>query len=341
MAAGNTKPGPGEFALIERGVGGTLGITALDLATGERAAVRAEEPFPLASVFKVAVMVATLRAVDAGEVRLDERLALSESDKSPGGTLIHCHAGLRPTVRDLLYLMITLSDNTATDMVWRRLGLSAVNGAMRELGLSSIDCFMPNREFFLIEAGLGADWAGLDGPATVARWRRFQADGSLHDAYLRLLAEHQRLSGAEFQRRYDEAWGVDQRSGFERTVVIDQALDNRGSPGDIAALMEMIAVGTCASPQSCALMREILTRQEWRDRIPTGLPGGLRIGNKTGSVSGSINDSAIVFLPSGAPIVIVVLWKDLDEDGEQRAPQALGRIARLTYDRFMARRPPA
>ena len=59
-----------------------------------------------------------------GRLRLDDRLTLPEADKSPGSTLIHCHEGLRPRVRDLLYLMITLSDNTAADMLWRLVGLA-------------------------------------------------------------------------------------------------------------------------------------------------------------------------------------------------------------------------
>ena len=51
---------------------------------------------------------------------------LRAADMSPGSTLIHFHEGLRPSVRDLLYLMITLSDNTATDMLWRLVGLGSV-----------------------------------------------------------------------------------------------------------------------------------------------------------------------------------------------------------------------
>jgi beta-lactamase class A len=77
-------------------------------------------------------MVEVMRRVDAGALRLDDRLTLTEADKSPGSTRIHCQEGLRPSVRDMLYLMITLSDNTATDMLWRLVGLAAVNETMRK-----------------------------------------------------------------------------------------------------------------------------------------------------------------------------------------------------------------
>ena len=113
-------------------------------------------------------------------------------------------------MRDLLYLMITLSDNTATDMLWRLVGLGSVNETMRRLGLETIDCFMPNREYFLIEAGAGEEWAGLSGPEIVARWREIEARGEYEDAFRRVLEENARLSGAGFQHLYDRRWGRDE-----------------------------------------------------------------------------------------------------------------------------------
>src|SRR5664279_2514073 len=137
-------------ATIAADLGGTVGVAARNLASQASVTLAAGELFPMASCFKIPVMVEVMRQVDAGGLRLDDRLTLTEADKSPGSTLIHCHEGLRPSVRDLLYLMITLSDNTATDMLWRRVGLGSVNEAMRRLGLETIDCSMPNREYFLI-----------------------------------------------------------------------------------------------------------------------------------------------------------------------------------------------
>ena len=185
-------------------------MAARNLASGAEVHVDADELYPMASCFKIPIMVEVMRQVDAGLVRLDDRLTLTEADKSPGSTLIHCHEGLRPSVRDLLYLMITLSDNTATDMLWRLVGLGSVNETMRRLGLESIDCFMPNREYFLIESGAGEEWAGLSGPEIVARWREIEARGDYEDAFRRVLEENARLSGAGFLHLYDRRWGRDE-----------------------------------------------------------------------------------------------------------------------------------
>lgn len=319
------------IATIAAGLGGTVGVAARNLASRAAVYVNADQVFPMASCFKIPVMVEVMRRVDAGALRLDDRLTLTEADKSPGSTLIHCDAGLQPTVRDLLYLMITLSDNTATDMLWRRIGLGTVNDTMRDLGLQTIDCFMPDREYFLMESGAGSDWTGLSGAEIVARWRGYEARGEHEEALRRLLEENARLSGAGFQHLYDRRWGLDESQGYADSYAVDQALDNQGSPRDMAELLAMIAENRCASAPSCRLMVEIMRRQEWRSKIPAGLPRGLDVVNKTGGVSGTSNDAAIVFTPSGAPVVMVVFWKELTFEQSGRADEAIAAIAGEVY----------
>ena len=319
-------------AHIAAPLGGTIGVAARNLASGVEVHIAADEPYPLASCFKVAVMVEVMRRVDAGTVRLDQRLTLTEADKSPGGTLIHCHEGLRPTVRDLLFLMITLSDNTAADMLWRLVGLDSVNETMGALGLSSIDCFMPSREYFLIGCGAGDEWAGLAAPDIVARWRELEASGDGAAALRRLLDENARLGGASFRRLYERRWGRDESVDYEEAFIVDQALDNRGSPRDMADLLATIAQGRCASGPSCRLMLEVLAQQEWRERIPAGLPAGLLVANKTGSVAGTSNDAAIVVTPKGVPMVMVIFWKELDREATRRADAAIAAVAGVLYD---------
>jgi beta-lactamase class A len=320
------------IAAVAARLGGTVGVAARNLASGAETHVDADGLFPLASCFKVPVMVEVMRQVDAGRLRLDDRVTLSEADKSPGSTLIHCHEGLRPSVRDLLYLMITLSDNTATDMLWRLVGLASVNDTMRGFGLDTIDCFMPNREYFLIEAGAAEEWAGLSGPEIVARWRELETRGEYEDAFRRVLEENARLSGAGFLHLYERRWGRDESRGYEDSFAVDQALDNMGSPRDMAALLAMIVEHECATAPSCRLMIEIMAQQEWREKIPAGLPDGLLIANKTGGVSGTSNDAAIVFTPCGAPLVMAIFWKGLTYAAKQNAGAAIAEIAAVLYE---------
>ncbi len=320
------------IASIAAPLGGTVGVAAQNLASGAAIHVAADELYPMASCFKIPIMVETMRQVDAGRLRLDDRLTLTEADKSPGSTLIHCHEGLRPSVRDLLYLMITLSDNTATDMLWRLAGLGSVNETMRELGLPGIDCFWPNREYYLIECGAGEEWAGLSGAEIVAHWRDIEVRGEHEAALARILEENARLTGSGFLRLYERRWGLDESRGFEDAFVVDQALDNKGTPRQMAELLAMIAQYRCATGPSCRLMIEVMAHQEWREKIPAGLPDGVFVANKTGGVSGTSNDAAIVCTPGGAPLVMVVFWKGLSYEATAGAPGAIAAIAGALYD---------
>ena len=103
---------------------------------GEAASLNGDELFPTASVFKVPVIVELYRQVEAGAVSLEEELALREEDKVPGsGILQELSPGLMVTLRDLVSLMMIVSDNTATDLLIEKVGMENVNATLRRLGL--------------------------------------------------------------------------------------------------------------------------------------------------------------------------------------------------------------
>lgn len=103
---------------------------------GERYGVAEEVPYPAASVIKLPLMVLALRAAERGELDLDERVTLRAEHLATGsGVLQDLDLGLAPTWRDLVRLMIVVSDNLATNLVLERLGVSAVNVALPGLGM--------------------------------------------------------------------------------------------------------------------------------------------------------------------------------------------------------------
>ena len=94
----------------------------------------------------------------------------------------------------------------------------------------------------------------------------------------------------------------------------------------------MIVEGRCASAPSCRLMLAVMGRQEWREKIPAGLPDGLFVANKTGGVAGTSNDAAVVCAAGAAPVVIVVFSKGLDLAQLRRAPATIAAIAGTVYN---------
>lgn len=126
-----------EQRLQASGFSGTVGLLIQDEAGQDLCSLNAEEVFPAASLIKLPLLVLGLQAAQRGDVALTERLPLPAAERVPGAGVLHeLDAGLRLTWRDLLTLMIVVSDNTATNMVIERLGLERVQAALPGLGLT-------------------------------------------------------------------------------------------------------------------------------------------------------------------------------------------------------------
>ena len=129
--------------------GAEMAVSALHLESGQRTDVDAERVFPMCSVLKIPVLVEAFRQIEEGRFTLDDRWQLTTAEKNlPSGILVFFDDGLEPTVKDLLTLMIIISDNTATDMVIHRLGQGSVTSTMHSLGLTDIHVPLTIREMF-------------------------------------------------------------------------------------------------------------------------------------------------------------------------------------------------
>jgi beta-lactamase class A len=110
-------------------------LYARNASTGASLALRPDEPVVTASVFKTAVLLELHRQAAAGELDLGERLRLGPEQRVFGPTGLSCFSDeAEMSLRDLAVLMMSISDNTATDALLRRVGLDRVNGTLRELG---------------------------------------------------------------------------------------------------------------------------------------------------------------------------------------------------------------
>jgi beta-lactamase class A len=123
---------------------GQVGLLARDLDTGEELQARAEDAFPTASLIKVAVMLEVFHQAAEGKLRFAERVPVPEGARVGGsGVLSRLEPGLQPTLQDLVELMITISDNTATNLLVGRVGTLNVDARLRAYGLKRTRLFRP------------------------------------------------------------------------------------------------------------------------------------------------------------------------------------------------------
>ena len=135
---------------ITKSVAADWGIYVKCLETGEEIAVNADKPMDTMSVIKIPLMVEAFRQIEAGKFSLADKVTLKETDKRPGtGVIRSLDPGAVLTIKDLLTLMIIVSDNTATDLIYEQVGgVQPVNQFMQSLGFKSIRATGPADAWF-------------------------------------------------------------------------------------------------------------------------------------------------------------------------------------------------
>ena len=128
---------------IARETGGPVGAAAVIIEGGEVVSFNGARRFPMQSVYKMPIGMAVLRAVDAGRLRLAQKIDVRPEDLVPE----RLHSPLRDanprgvtlTLRELLRLMIAESDGTASDVLLGLVGgPEKVNGYLRGLGVDGV-----------------------------------------------------------------------------------------------------------------------------------------------------------------------------------------------------------
>jgi len=114
-----------------------MGVAVLDLTSGDKFLLRADDVFPQASSIKIAVLVELYRQAQEGKLKLSDMYTVQQSDLVQDSDIM---GGLTPgvtkiTLRDLATMMVAVSDNSATNVLIDRVGMDAVNAEMDALGL--------------------------------------------------------------------------------------------------------------------------------------------------------------------------------------------------------------
>jgi len=228
--------------MVEKLGGGILSAGFKDFTTNETYFLNEGHIFPAASIVKVPILLEYYQQIEEDSLDPDEMVVLRAEEVVGGaGILLEMHSGLKLTLRDLVRLMIVISDNTASNMMLDRLGMDDVNAFMKSMGL--------------MDTVIG---------------RKFMIDPN-----------------AMFSKNFT-------------------------STKDMVKLYDLLFKGEILNRKHTREAVEILSRQQYREKIPLLLPKKLKVAHKTGEISGVRHDCAMI-LHEEKPYSLCILTEELPD----------------------------
>jgi beta-lactamase class A len=285
---------------------GTVGFAVQRVGSKEMLTYSKGTTFPMASTFKIAVAGRIFERIDRGELKLDQMVEVDPKlvVNSDGIARFAPHPGVSLSLHNQLELMLTRSDNTATDV------LTALAG----------------------------------GPAAVTDWvRRQGVTGQRIDAdtaHLIYRALDIEPGKGTFKETIEAAYAADPKKrerDIQRTPnpVFNADPRDASTPEAMVDLLLAIESGKALSPASTkeliAIMERCITGEK---RLKGLLPTGTVVAHKTGTLMSIANDVGLVSLPDGGKFAIAVFVKG-DTKGVDTQERVIAELARTAYDYYV------
>jgi beta-lactamase class A len=277
----------------DAGVRGSLHVAAVDDPAME-VAYGADELVPLASVYKLIVLVSFLRAVDTGDIDPRAYTTLQPRRRTSGPTGVAAmHDAVTMSWRDAVTSMITVSDNATADAVVSTLGLRRIAQTIDALGLDRTTV--------------------VDGSRSQVRGLlRDTGTTSERDAYRALADPNRALEPAGY----------------------DPVRTSASTPRELTRLLSALWSDTAASPAQCAFARDTLAATFGPYRLRTGFAlDSIALAHKTGTLGALRHDVGVVRFADERAFAVAVLTRSARPDLIlPRADAAIGTAGRLAVD---------
>jgi len=261
----------------QAGCEGALCVQSLD-GDGELG-LRADEPVVPASVVKVQIALEAETWFADGRLDPREHVMLSAADRTPGPAGISLFDDdAVVSWRDMVVLMLTISDNHATDALLRRVGVDAVNATAARLGLTGT----------VIESDLQTMLDSIGQDIGCASWEDSVAWAAGASA------EELARAGRQL---------LDSRA-------LDPARGTRTTARDMVSLLRLIWTGRAGPAAACERVRAVMARQLTRHRIASGFRLPVQVAAKSGTLAGVIrNEIGVISYPDGCRYAAAVFTR--------------------------------
>jgi beta-lactamase class A len=289
-----------------KGAEGEVGVAVKHLESGQGLELNAGSSFPMASVFKLPILVEVLAQVKEGKFGLDDEVSVQRNDQHLGSGLISSLTapGIKLSVRNLIQLMMMISDNSATDILLEKVGADNVNKRLKQFGVEGLSVNRTCQELIM-------DYAGLD---------------------------YQKYKGMPLDQLEAESEKVREGSpaSFKEIVLkFSQNPKDQSTPAAMNLLLEKVWKKEILDAASCDLIISIMLKcQTGEARIKGELPPGTAVAHKTGTIAGTVNDCGIIYLPDELGHIVLTVFTKNFMGKTSDTEKLIAEIARLVFDYF-------
>ena len=287
-------------------VKGEIGVAIKHLESGEELYINGDEFFPMASVFKIPILVEVMAQIKEGKISLEDEYSVMPSDQHLGsGILSDLKApGIKLSIENLINLMMMISDNSATDILLSKVGVENVNKRLREYGIKNIIISRSCQHLIL-------DYLGVD------------------------YEKYKNLNPEEFSKFYRKEKEKNPKVFEEARKKFSSEMKDVSTPIAMNTLLEKIFCHEILDKESCDFIISIMLRcQTGERRIKGKLPPGVKVAHKTGTIGGTINDSGIIYLPNNLGHIVITVFSKNTQEGIKKIEDIIAEIAQAAYFYF-------
>ncbi len=254
-----------EEIFARTGVAASLHVLEID---GDReVAIRADEQVVIASVVKILLVLEFARQAVAGQLDPTERILIQVEDRLGGWGTAGLADDAELSLRDLAYFAMSVSDNTAADLLIRRIGADVLPMLAVELGLT-----------------------------------RTRIVGGPRQLLESMLADVGARNGTEFARIFPTLT----ENRVRRLRVFDPEHTTSSTAREVTRLLALIWRDQAGPVPACAMVRDLMARQMFWTRLASGFPADVRIAAKTGTLPGLHLEAGVAEYPDGRRYAMAV-----------------------------------
>jgi beta-lactamase class A len=295
---------------------GEVGVYIKDLTTEAKYTYNAATPFYIASVVKLPIMITAYRMADTGQLSLNEEMVYTADDVRDGAPqLKNANIGDKLTVRQLIRHMMVNSDNGATDLLLKRVGIDNVNRMLADNfleGFRTITPILEVRRRVLFEVD-SRGWQLT--PTQVYDIWKASSLTRRGAALATAMGEDKPWTYAEMDRAF---------SAYYASQVNSAPLD------DVGMLLEALARNQLASFGATAEMLDIMQNCETGSRrLRAGLPDNITIAHKTGTQHRRACDAGIIHVTPDRAVIMAMCTKDFGD--LHQAEHLIAQITQKAY----------